>query len=102
MFRAIGNATRVTNRAMMRCASFTGGFMTDDTAIRTRQREIATEHLLFKLMEYVEDRHPGLLDVMERSLDHLGDPAGDGSKDYEAVRAIARRMIAGARAEPRA
>ena len=73
--------------------------MTDDTAIRTRQREIATEHLLFKLMEYVEDRHPGLLDFMEHSLDHLGDPAGDGSKDDDAVRAIARRMIVGARAQ---
>ncbi|MGU3314870.1 hypothetical protein ACLBWH_04930 [Sphingomonas sp. M6A6_1c] len=73
--------------------------MTDDTAIRTRQREIATEHLLFKLMEYVEERHPGLLDYMERSLDHLGDPAGDGSKDDDAVRAIARRIIVGARAE---
>jgi len=73
--------------------------MTDDTAIRTRQREIATEHLLFKLMEYVEDHHPGLLDFMEQSLDHLGDPAGDGSKDDDAVRAIARRMIVGARAQ---
>jgi hypothetical protein len=50
-------------------------------------------------MEYVEERHPGLLDYMERSLDHLGDPAGDGSKDDDAVRAIARRMIVGARAE---
>jgi hypothetical protein len=73
--------------------------MTDDIAIRTRQREIATEHLLFKLMEYVEARHPGLLDYMERSLDHLGDPAGDGSKDDDAVRTIAQRMIVGARAE---
>ncbi|AIT07372.1 MULTISPECIES: hypothetical protein [Sphingomonas] len=73
--------------------------MTDDIAIRTRQREIATEHLLFKLMEYVEARHPGLLDYMEHSLDHLGDPAGDGSKDDDAVRTIAQRMIVGARAE---
>jgi hypothetical protein len=102
MFRTIDSAACVTNRAMMRCASLTGGFMTDDTAIRTRQREIATEHLLFKLMEYVEARHPGLLDEMERSIDHLGDPAGDGSKDDDAVRAIARRMIAGARTQSRA
>lgn len=68
-----------------------------DTATQARQREIATEHLLFKLMEYVEARHAGLLDFMEASLDHLGDPATDGSKDDEAVRKIARRMIIGAR-----
>lgn len=71
--------------------------MTADTATQARQREIATEHLLFKLMEYVEDRHSGLLDFMERSLDHLGDPAADETKDDEAVRTIARKMIAGAR-----
>lgn len=71
--------------------------MTADTATQARQREIATEHLLFKLMEYVEDRHSGLLDFMERSLDHLGDPATDETKNDEAVRTIARKMIAGAR-----
>ena len=71
--------------------------MPEPTAVQTRQREMATEHLLFKLMEYVEDRHPGLLDFMEQSLDHLGDPATDGSKDDAGVRAIARRMIDGAR-----
>ncbi|MES3151990.1 hypothetical protein [Sphingomonas faeni] len=72
--------------------------MTDTNALpQARQREIATEHLLFKLMEYVEDRHPGLLDFMERSLDHLGDPATDGTKDDQAVRQVASRMIAGAR-----
>ncbi len=71
--------------------------MTDDTAIHARRREIATEHLLFKLMEYVEDRHPGLLDFLEGSLDHLGDPATDETKDDDAVRGIARRMIVGAR-----
>jgi len=71
--------------------------MTDDTAIQARRREIASEHLLFKLMEYVEARHPGLLDFMEQSLDHLGDPATDDTKDDAAVRDIARRMIVGAR-----
>lgn len=64
---------------------------------QTRQREIATEHLLFKLIEFVEAKHPGVLDFLADSLDHLGDPATDGSKDDEAVRAIARRMIDGAR-----
>lgn len=73
--------------------------MPDLTAVQARRREIAAEHLLFKLTEYVESKHPGLLDFMERSLDHLGDPAHDETKDDEAVRAIARKMIAGARAE---
>lgn len=68
-----------------------------DTATQTRQREIATEHLLFKLMEYVEARHAGLLDFMEQSLDHLGDPATDETKDDGAVREIAKSMIVGAR-----
>jgi len=73
--------------------------MTDDTAVLARRREIAAEHLLFKLIEYVEARHPGLLDHLEGSLDHLGDPAHDETKDDEAVRAIARKMIVGARRE---
>ena len=64
-----------------------------------RQREIAVEHLLFKTIEYVEARHPGLLDLLEDSLSHLGDSAEDETKDDEAVRDIARRMIRGARAE---
>jgi len=73
--------------------------MPDDTAVQARRREIASEHLLFKLIEYVEARHPGLLDHLEGSLDHLGDPAHDETKDDEAVRAIARKMIVGARRE---
>ncbi|MEG8040114.1 hypothetical protein QP166_12460 [Sphingomonas sp. LR60] len=68
-----------------------------DLHVQTRQREIATEHLLFKLIEYVEGKHPGLLDYLEESLDHLGDPATDETKDDEGVRKIARRMITGAR-----
>jgi hypothetical protein len=71
--------------------------MAFDTATQTRQREIATEHLLFKLMEFVEARHAGLLDFMEQSLGQLGDPATDDTKDDEAVRQIARGMIVGAR-----
>lgn len=70
-----------------------------DDAVQTRRREMATEHLLFKLMEYVEGRHPGLLDFLEASLDHLGDPADGADKDDEAVRTIARRMIVGAKRE---
>lgn len=71
--------------------------MSDETAINARRREIASEHLLFKMMEYVEAHHPGLLDFMEQSLDHVGDPANDETKDDQAVRDIASRMIAGAR-----
>lgn len=73
--------------------------MSDANAVNTRQREIAVEHILFKLIEYVEEKQPGLLGFVEASLDHLGDPAVDASKDDEAVRAIARKMIAGARRE---
>lgn len=71
--------------------------MTNDTAVQARRREIAVEHVLFKLIEYVEARQPGLLDFIEGSLDHLGDPARDATKDDEAVRDIARRMVTGAR-----
>ncbi len=73
--------------------------MTDDIAVQARRREIASEHLLFKTIEYIEAQHPGLLDFLEASLDHLGDPARDDTKDDEAVRTIARRMVAGARAQ---
>ena len=68
-----------------------------DTAVQTRRREIAAEHVLFKLIEYVEGKHPGLLDYLEDSLDHLGDPAPYATKDDDGVRRIARRMITGAR-----
>lgn len=67
--------------------------------VAARQREIAVEHLLFKTIEFVESRHRGLLDTIEASLDHLGDRAHDATKDDEAVRTIARKMIAGARYE---
>lgn len=73
--------------------------MSNDTAVHARRREIAVEHVLFKLIEYVEAREPGLLDFIEGSLDHLGDPAHDETKDDEAVRDIARRMVQGARRE---
>ena len=70
-----------------------------DLAVQTRQREMATQHLLFKTMEYVENAHPGLLQFLEDSLDYLGDPANDETKDDHAVKDIARKMIEGARAE---
>ena len=71
-----------------------------DTAVLARRREIAVEHVVFKLIEYVERSQPGLLDFIEDSLDHLGDPAHDSTKDDEAVRDVVRRMVSGARNEP--
>ncbi len=73
--------------------------MSEDTAVQTRRREIAAEHVLFKLIEYVEAKHPGLIAFVEGSLDHLGDPAKDDTKDDEAVREIARLMLQGAKRE---
>ena len=66
---------------------------------RERQREMAVEHLLFGTIRHVERGSPGLLDELERSLEHLGDPAHDGTKDDEAVREIARRFLRSLRAE---
>ena len=71
----------------------------EEAVIEERRREIAVEHLLFKTIEYVERQHPGLLDFLEGSLGNLGDPADDETKDDEAVREIARKMIVGARRE---
>lgn len=71
----------------------------DQNGVQTRQRAMATEHLLFQLIEYVEAKHPGLLEQLEGSLDHLGDPAHDDTKDDAAVQAIARKMLASAKAE---
>jgi hypothetical protein len=45
----------------------------------------------------VEAQHPGLIDRIEASLDHLGDPGKDGTADDEAVREIARKFLASAR-----
>lgn len=73
--------------------------MTDD-AVLTRRREIGVEHPLLKLSEYVHPRQPGVLASIDSSLDHLGDRSHDDTKDDEAVREIARRMIAVARHAP--
>ena len=66
---------------------------------RERQRELAVEHLLFGTVRYIENRHPGLLDELERSLDRLGDSADDETKDDEAVRDVARLFIKSLRAK---
>ena len=72
-----------------------------DSAVQARQREIAAEHIPFHLVQHVEGQNPGLIDRIEASLPHLGDPAKDGTADDEAVRAIARRFLASARKQAR-
>jgi hypothetical protein len=67
------------------------------SAVQARQREMAVEHILFHVVKHVEAQHPGLIDTIERSLDHLGDPGKDGTGDDEAVREIARKLLASAR-----
>ena len=64
-----------------------------EAVVLERRREIAVEHLLFQTVAYVEREHPGLLDHLEQSLYHLGDPADDETKDDDAVRKIARLFI---------
>lgn len=64
-----------------------------------RRRELAVEHLLFGTISYVQRQNPGLLDELERSLDHLGDSADDETKDDDAVREVARRFIKSLRSE---
>ena len=79
----------------------TGGDLSDLSyaVVRERRREIVVEHLLFQTVTYVERQHPGLLDHLEESLPHLGDPADDATKDDEAVRKIARSFIRGLRSD---
>ena len=61
--------------------------------VEERRRELAIEHLLFGTIRYVQRQNPGLLDELERSLEHLGDSAHDETKDDAAVREIAQRFI---------
>lgn len=62
-----------------------------------RHRELATEHLLFQTLLYVERQFPGLFDHLEGSIGRLGDHAPDATKDDEAVRDVARRFVQGLR-----
>jgi hypothetical protein len=62
-----------------------------------RHRELATEHMLFWTLTYVEKQFPGLFDHLEDSIQHLGDHADDDTKDDEAVREVARRFVQGLR-----
>ena len=67
------------------------------TAVQARQREMAVEHIVFQLLRHLERESPGLIDKIEGSLDHLGDPAKDGTSDDAAVVEIARKLLASAR-----
>jgi hypothetical protein len=58
-----------------------------------RHRELATEHMLFQTLVYIERQFPGLVDHLERSIEHLGDHASDETKDDEAVREVARLFV---------
>ncbi|WP_426266795.1 hypothetical protein [Sphingomonas sp. LHG3443-2] len=68
-----------------------------ESAVQARQREMAAEHILFQVVRHVEAQHPGLLDRIDVSINHLGDPAKDGTGNDNAVREIARRFVASAR-----
>jgi hypothetical protein len=67
------------------------------TAIQARQREMAVEHIVFQLLRHLERQSPGLIDEIESSLNHLGDPANDGTADDATVVEIARKLLAAAR-----
>ncbi|MGF3021648.1 hypothetical protein ACQVP2_02310 [Methylobacterium aquaticum] len=71
------------------------------STIQARRREIVAEHLLFTTLRFLTGRHPELLDALDGSIDHLGDPGGGATQDDEAVREIARRFVASLRAEVR-
>ncbi len=62
-----------------------------------RHRELATEHMLFWTLIYIERQFPGLFDHLDESIQHLGDHADDETKDDEAVREVARRFVQGLR-----
>ena len=64
-----------------------------DQITRTRQRELAIEHLLFQtIRELAREKHD-LLDKLEASLSHLWDNGPKDSHDDEAVREIARAFL---------
>lgn len=68
-----------------------------ESGAEARHRELATEHLLFQTLVYVEKQFPGLYDHLEGSIARLGDHADDDTKDHEAVREVARRFVEGLR-----
>ena len=68
-----------------------------ESGAEARHRELATEHMLFWTLVYIERQFPGLYDHLDQSIEHLGDHADDDTKDDEAVREVARRFVQGLR-----
>ena len=68
-----------------------------ESGAKARHRELATEHMLFWTLIYIERQFPGLFDHLDQSIEHLGDHADDDTKDDEAVREVARRFVQGLR-----
>ena len=64
-----------------------------ESGAEARHRELATEHLLFQTLVFVERQFPGLFDHLDQSIAHLGDHASDDTKDDEAVRDVARLFV---------
>ena len=64
-----------------------------EAGAEARHRELATEHMLFQTLVYIERQFPGLFDHLDRSIEHLGDHASDDTKDDGAVREVARRFV---------
>ncbi|PIK72483.1 hypothetical protein CS379_13730 [Methylobacterium frigidaeris] len=62
---------------------------------------MVAEPLLFTTLRVLAGRHPDVIDALEGSVDHLGDPGSDATQDDEAVRDIARRFVASLKAEAR-
>ncbi|TNC51906.1 hypothetical protein FHG66_03590 [Rubellimicrobium rubrum] len=68
-----------------------------ESGAEARHRELATEHMLFWTLVYIERQFPGLYDHLDQSIERLGDHADDDTKDDEAVREVARRFVQGLR-----
>lgn len=102
MWRSTALAEPVLNRGRGRVLpDMTDTQSSSDATIQARQREIVAEHLLFTTLRFLAERHPELLDALDASVNHLGDPGGGATQDDEAVRDIARRFVASLRAEAR-
>ncbi len=74
-------------------ARSTLGQTLQQTGAEARHRELATEHLLFQTLVYIERQFPGLFDHLESGIAHLGDYASDDTKDDDAVRDVARLFV---------
>ena len=64
-----------------------------ESGAEARHRELATEHMLFQTLVYIERQFPGLFDHLEESIAHLGDHSDDDTKDDDAVRDVARHFV---------